>query len=201
MPSRFSNNFFRNLYDKAKSWLGFDKNPEEEVEPIYQEPEEIVDDQFVVDETDPMNIPPDQERGELQELDRIQDPMDVQRRLVDMLAQPPEERDLPQIDGFDPKDSEDEVIEREPEKPEENRPRFPEGRDGFRLKIDYAIDKGLILNVDYIGPYQRFGPDYQIKPLEWSIGGRGPFVWVKDVNDPEVAVKMFYLSGFRAVEI
>jgi len=203
MPSRFSNNFFKNLYNKAKSWLGFDKNPEEEVEPLYQEPEEIVDDQFVVDETDPMNIPPEQEMGEIQELSRIQDPTDVQQRLQNMVVQPPEERDLPQIDGFEPQDSERQVIERKPddEEPEEERPRFPDGKAGFRLKLDYAIDNGLVLNVDYIGPYQRFGPDYQITPLEWSIGGRGPFVWVKDVNDPEVSVKMFYLSGFRAIEL
>jgi hypothetical protein len=203
MPSRFSNNFFRNLYDKAKSWLGFGSDPEQEVEPLYQEPEEIVDDQFVVDEEDPMNIPPDEEMGELQELETIQDPMDVQRRLRDMLAQPPEQRDLPQIDGFDPQDSE-EAIKREPEEdkpPEEERPRFPDGRAGYRLKIDYAIDKGLVLNVDYIGPHARFGPNYKIKPLEWSIGNYGPFVWVKDVEDTEVAVKMFYLSRFRDIQL
>lgn len=203
MASRFSNNFFNNLYNKAKEWMGFGKNPEEEIDPIQQDPEEIVqDDEYVIDPTEPVNVPFDQGPPQIEDVRRVTDPEDVELQLQDMVVTPPEDRDLPPIDGIDPQDSEDAIIEREPEtEPEPEIPDFPEGRAGFDLKISYAMDRGLILAVDYVGPYARFGPRYKIKPLEWSLGKYGRFVWVKDVEDTSVAVKMFYLDRFRDIEL
>lgn len=201
MPSRFSNDFFKNLYNKAKDWMGFGKKPDEEIDPIQQDPEEIVqDDEYVLDPTEPINVPFDQEPPFEQDYRRINDPQNVELRIQDMVQTPVDERDLPPIDGKEPEDATETIIERKPEESEQEFPDFPEGKAGFQLKIEYAMDHGLVLAVDYIGPYQRFGPDYEIRPLEWGLGQRGRFAWVKDVNDLGVAVKIFYLEGFRSVE-
>lgn len=202
MPSRFGQDFFRKLYEKTKSFLGLDRVPQGQIDPIYQDPEDIVDDEFILDEYDPINLPQEEEMGEIQDLRRIQDPNDIEFQLQDMIDTPPEERNIPDFEVVDSDDPEDVIIERKPElEDEEEPPIFPDGIEGFELKISYAMDRNLTLNVNYIGPYSRFGPNYKVRPVEWGRGEHGKFVWVKDLEDIETSIKMFYLKRFRSVDL